>query len=86
MKFKCDKCGICCRHLNENALYSILDRGDGVCKYLNGNLCMIYEKRPDICNVEKMYFFYKDELEYEEYLKMNEKACEQLKEKYKGEI
>ena len=33
-----------------------LDRGDGVCKYLNNeNLCEIYENRPLICNINELY-------------------------------
>lgn len=50
--FKCDCCGACCRHLNLSALYAELDRGDGTCKYLSGNLCSIYEKRPLLCRVD----------------------------------
>ena len=42
--FKCDCCGCCCRNLQLSDLYSELDRGDGTCKYLVGNLCSIYEK------------------------------------------
>ena len=41
--FECDKCGACCRSLKRSELYSKLDRGDGVCKYLNDNLCSIYD-------------------------------------------
>ena len=40
--FKCDKCGECCRHLDESELYQEIDRGDGVCKFLTDNLCSIY--------------------------------------------
>ena len=36
--FHCDKCGICCRSLRRSPLYSGLDRGDGVCRYLDGEL------------------------------------------------
>lgn len=39
--FKCDKCGECCRHLDKSEEYRELDRGDGVCKYLDQNLCSI---------------------------------------------
>ena len=53
--FKCDKCGECCRHLNESDLYIELDRGDGVCKYLDGNLCSIYENRPLHCRIDESY-------------------------------
>lgn len=44
--FECDKCGICCAHIGDADVYKDLDRGDGVCKFLKGNLCSIYEQRP----------------------------------------
>jgi len=39
--FQCDRCGCCCRNLHKSEIYAELDRGDGVCKYLLGNLCTI---------------------------------------------
>lgn len=53
--FKCDKCGECCRHLDESELYQEIDRGDGVCKFLTDNLCSIYDKRPLLCRVDESY-------------------------------
>lgn len=44
--FECDSCGLCCMNIYKSEIYSELDRGDGVCKYLSGNLCSIYENRP----------------------------------------
>ena len=44
--FKCDCCGNCCKNIAKSELYSDLDRGDGVCKYLIGNICSIYNERP----------------------------------------
>lgn len=43
--FYCDRCGACCRNLRKSKLYAELDRGDGTCRYLAGNLCSIYENR-----------------------------------------
>lgn len=40
MTFPCEKCGRCCRAVK--------------CGLLKGNLCTIYEHRPDCCNVNKM--------------------------------
>ena len=51
--FHCDKCGICCRSLRRSPLYSGLDRGDGVCRYLDGNLCSIYATRPLLCRMDE---------------------------------
>lgn len=80
--FKCDSCGLCCRNLAKNPIYSDLDRGDGVCIYFNeeNNLCNVYEKRPDKCNIEKIYelFFAKD-ISKEDYYKLNYGACQKLK-------
>ncbi len=35
--FYCDQCGECCRHVQKAEPYRDLDRGDGVCKYLQDN-------------------------------------------------
>lgn len=81
--FECDACGQCCRNLNKSEFYIELDRGDGVCKYLSGNLCSIYEQRPLFCRVDDCYdlFFYED-MTREEFYKANMVECERLK---KGE-
>ena len=55
MMFICDKCGECCRHLERSDVYSDLNRGDGVCIYLTGDLCSIYEQRPLLCRVDECY-------------------------------
>lgn len=78
--FDCSKCGCCCRHLDLSELYSELDRGDGVCKYLNGNMCSIYEERPIICRVDKCYeLFFKDSIALDAYYKLNKEMCENLR-------
>jgi hypothetical protein len=80
--FKCDCCGACCRNLHLSEIYKELDRGDGVCKYLVGNLCSIYENRPDICNVDKAYNLYFSKImTKEEYYSQNYNTCKILKEK-----
>ena len=63
-----------------------MHNGDGICRYLIGNLCSIYEDRPLICRVDDSYnaFFYKD-MNYDEYLQLNYKSCEILK-KLKNEF
>ena len=84
--FICDCCGLCCRHLNSYPLYATMDRGDGVCIHFNeeSKLCNIYDKRPDICNVDKMYeICYKGKLSKEEYYQKNYEACGRLKKEAK---
>ena len=79
MDFKCDKCGICCKMLTGIPQLAAFDRGDGVCIHLKDNLCSIYESRPDICNVEKMYVFFKEQMSEEEYLQLMSDSCKVLK-------
>ncbi len=78
--FPCDCCGACCRNVDRSPLYAELDRGDGVCKYLNGDLCSIYDTRPLLCRVDECYeAFFKDKMSREEYYRMNQEACKLLR-------
>ncbi len=80
MMFFCDKCGMCCRNLKYSKLYSDLDRGDGVCKYLHGNLCSIYENRPLKCRIDDSYeIYFKSVMTREEYYRKNYEVCNFLK-------
>jgi Uncharacterised protein family (UPF0153). len=66
--------------LSKSELYLDLDRGDGTCKYLEGNLCSIYEERPLLCRVDDCYeLFFKDSISVEEYYKLNMDVCKKLK-------
>lgn len=78
--FKCDCCGCCCRNLDKSELYAELDRGDGICKYLRGNLCSVYENRPLLCRIDECYdlYFYKI-MERDDYYRSNMKECQKLK-------
>ena len=78
--FNCNKCGSCCRHLNLSELFSDLDRGDGICKFLDGNLCSIYDDRPLKCRVDESYFaWFKDEISIDEYYRLNYEMCNIIK-------
>lgn len=78
--FKCDKCGACCRALGGSEIYAFLDRGDGVCKYLDGNLCSIYENRPLLCRVDESYeMIWKNIIDIDSYYNKNYEACKLLK-------
>ena len=80
MMFNCDKCGECCRNLKMSDIYSDLDRGDGICKYLDGNLCSIYDKRPLKCRIDESYNeFFKDSMSLDEFYEENYKICKELK-------
>jgi Fe-S-cluster containining protein len=54
-RFPCIKCGLCCRMIGNIPAMRDYHSGDGVCMYLRDNLCSIYKRRPDICNLEKVY-------------------------------
>lgn len=78
--FKCDSCGCCCRNIYKSELYIDLNKGDGTCKYLVGNLCSIYENRPLFCRVDECYdLFFKDTMSRDEYYKLNTEECKKLK-------
>ncbi|MRJ03065.1 MAG: YkgJ family cysteine cluster protein [Epsilonproteobacteria bacterium] len=55
--FPCTRCGLCCRQAGTVKELSELDRGDGICRYLNleENICTIYGERPEICTIGKSY-------------------------------
>ena len=77
--FDCSMCGECCRHINLIPELAEFDDGTGVCIYLQGNLCSIYENRPDICNVDVMYEKkFKTEYTKEEFYKINREACKEI--------
>ena len=78
--FQCDNCGICCRHVDRDEHYKSLDRGDGICRYLQGNLCSIYENRPLWCRIDDCYeMFFSETISREEYYELNYNACKKLK-------
>lgn len=80
--FKCRKCGECCRNLDKSSLYSELDRGNGICKYLKGNLCSIYNDRPLLCRVDESYEkIFKNTMKKDEYYKLNYIYCYKLRKK-----
>lgn len=84
--FRCDMCGECCRNLDKCSIYKEMHDGDGICRFLSGNKCSIYEERPLICRIDDSYeAFFKDEMSYEEYLQQNYICCEILKYKIKEE-
>ena len=51
-----------------------------MCIHLKGNLCEIYDHRPLICSVDKMYeTYFCSFYSREEYDKLNMDACQKLK-------
>ena len=59
--------------------FGLPDRGDGACGHLSeDNKCKIYDKRPDICRVDKMYEIRNPSISRKEYYIENSKACHTL--------
>lgn len=83
-KFPCDRCGLCCEHLNASPLFADLDDGTGTCRYFDrrSRLCTIYEVRPQKCNVNASYELFQDLMSYDAYLELNLRACQKLKEEF----
>lgn len=79
--YNCEHCGCCCRNLDKSDIYASLDRGDGVCKYLDGNNCSVYENRPLLCRVDESYdSMFSSLMSREEFYRLNKQVCEKLKE------
>ena len=80
--FVCTMCGECCRNLDKSDIYKELNRGDGICKYLEGNMCTIYDNRPLLCRIDESYeYLFKDKISLDEYYNINYEVCKKLKEK-----
>jgi Fe-S-cluster containining protein len=78
--FFCSRCGKCCRQLGRVPELSAYDRGDGVCRHLEGDLCEIYENRPPICNVDKSYdSSFKEIMTRDEFYELNGHFCRKIK-------
>jgi len=78
-KFPCSRCGECCRHINLIPQLARFDRGDGVCMHLSGNLCGIYESRPEACRVDEMFTkFFSEQYSREAFYKLNLEVCRDL--------
>lgn len=84
LRFQCSQCGACCRKAGSLGLME--DRGDGACIYLTEeNTCSIYDKRPELCNMEKMWVKRNRELDLElrgitkkDYFIENSQACNRM--------
>jgi hypothetical protein len=80
MSFICDACGLCCRKAYLIPELSEYIGADGQCRYFINNQCIIYEKRPLICNIEKYYeTFLSKEMSKEEFFRKNYESCLALK-------
>lgn len=89
MKFKCTKCGLCCRNIQYIPELKNYDMGNGICRFLDvrSDLCTIYDSRPAVCNIAVSYqLFFSESMSEEEYLKINYEGCKWLQEKRKRKV
>ena len=89
INFKCDGCGLCCRHIDRIPPLKNFDTGNGVCKFLDTatNRCSIYLNRSALCNVAVGYQkYFANVYTEEEYLRLNYEACDQLKREHSKEV
>ncbi|MBE6073212.1 MAG: YkgJ family cysteine cluster protein [Selenomonas ruminantium] len=80
--FKCEKCGACCRLIGQTPFLKSFSLATGECKWLDSetNLCKIYNKRPDICNIDKMYeMYYYKKYSKEEFYQINRENCKTIR-------
>lgn len=79
--FPCTGCGLCCQNIDAIEELKEFNLGNGVCKYFDVTTksCAIYDDRPDICRVDKMF-----EIKYSKYFtrkvfySKNAEVCNQL--------
>lgn len=79
--FPCTSCGKCCRRVNLSEHTAYLDRGDGVCRHFNDdtNLCLIYDDRPLICQIENYYKKHLAEhIAWDNFVRLNLEICKKL--------
>lgn len=81
MGFECSKCGLCCKCLDGVSGMEGYHAGDGVCNFLepDTNLCLIYDSRPVMCNVDEGYDeYFSGIMTREEFYAENTAACKVL--------
>lgn len=72
---------MCCQRVHLADETRFLDRGDGTCRnfVLATKSCAIYEERPDICRVDRMYVMrYASQYTWDEFVTLNFQACASL--------
>ncbi len=86
-KFDCSKCGACCRQapaeLLKMAGLPVRPGGVGCANLLPDNSCAIYETRPTLCRVDKMFEKFQHKMSWEQYKAATAVVCAQLQENEK---
>ena len=79
--FPCTGCGLCCQNISHVEELVLFDTGNGVCKFFDASLknCKIYDLRPDICRVDKMFEIkYFKHFSKSDFYAINAGICNQL--------
>lgn len=80
--FPCTMCGECCKKMGNTPWGKNLALSNGVCKWLDmrTNRCLIYSKRPLVCNVDAYYEkYYASRMSREDFYLLNIEQCNDLK-------
>jgi len=83
--FPCTGCGLCCQNITNIQELKAYDLGNGTCKYFDhfNHVCTIYNDRPTICRVDKMFdLVYSKKFTRKEFYIENAKACNKFQELY----
>jgi Fe-S-cluster containining protein len=83
--FPCTSCGLCCQNISNIKELKNYDLGNGICVYFDHTNygCKIYDNRPNICSVDKMFQLeYKKYFTKERFYMENAKVCNTLQEEY----
>jgi Fe-S-cluster containining protein len=90
--FPCTGCGACCKRINNLEAHIVKDDPEhmlyfpyswdenGVCENLNleDNSCNVYETRPTMCNIDKMFQFVQNGMSKKEYYNVNIFLCNKM--------
>ena len=83
--FPCTDCGVCCQNISNVIELKDFDMGNGVCCHYNieHSHCSIYDCRPNICNIDKMFALkYYKEFSKQGFYNVNVQTCNDLQSKY----
>ncbi|TYC55194.1 YkgJ family cysteine cluster protein [Zoogloea oleivorans] len=80
MAFPCSGCGLCCHHVDRSEVTLPLDRGDGICRYLDcvSNRCRIYTNRPLFCRIDDSFPLFAEKMTLSEFYRVNADVCNWL--------
>ena len=90
--FPCTGCGACCKRVGNLEAHLVKDDQEsmlyfpyswdenGVCENLNleDNSCKVYETRPTICNIDKMFQFVQNGMSKKEFYDVNIFLCNKM--------